>query len=121
MTVREVNYYTKTGKPTKNPKSAASTRVAVEYMGSTYWLDLEQLEEGVTNTRDNSSEWQVVRQSWGQERVVGTFSTKAEAEAERQAWEAQTLKDFKEGRIMYDVPDFVLVETKRQPWARVFG
>lgn len=76
--------------------------------------------------RDNprESEWQVVRQSWGNERVIGTFSTKAEAEKERRAWEEQTLEDFKVGRIMYDYPYFVLVETRRRTnpsWAKVFG
>lgn len=71
-----------------------------------------------------SQSFQVVRNSWGNARVVGTFPTKEEAEADRRDWERQTLKDFKEGRIMYDVPEFEVVETRRSnpaPWAKVFG
>ena len=48
----------------------------------------------------------VVRKGWGAPRVVGTFSSRAEAERERDALQAQADKDFKEGRIMYDVPEF---------------
>lgn len=56
VTVREVVYWTKTGKPTKNPKSAADTRVGVEYRGSLYWLNPEDF-EGMANNPGDYMNW----------------------------------------------------------------
>jgi hypothetical protein len=53
----------------------------------------------------------VIRKGWGPARVVGSFPTRAQAEAERRAWQRQTRKDFKEGRIMYDVPSFSVAKS----------
>lgn len=53
--------------------------------------------------------YQVMRVGWGRPSPVGTpFLSKEEAEQERLAWEEQTSKDFREGRIMYDVPTFTV-------------
>jgi hypothetical protein len=55
------------------------------------------------------TQFQVIRKGWGKPRVIGEFTTRAEAEAEAQARDERAMKDFREGRIMYDVPEFEVV------------
>lgn len=97
VTVREVHYYTRTGKPTKNPKSAARTRIGVEYMGNMYWLDPEQIEGAaenptrcpyqlelankVRNGRAVGNEYVITQRAIGRNGIVERFDTREEAEA----------------------------------------
>lgn len=90
-------------------------RAANPAWGKGVWKSPPQNPEGA---------FQVIRKGWDKPTVVGTFSTRKEAETDRRNWEQQTTKDFKEGRIMYDVPDFEVVETRRSnphAWSKVFG
>lgn len=48
VSVQQVIHFSKAGRVTKNPKSAARTRVGVEYRGQVYWLDYpDDFDQGV--------------------------------------------------------------------------
>lgn len=58
----------------------------------------------------------VQREGWGKPHVVaGPFTTKRAAEKERSAREQQEHKNFMEGRIMYDVAEFSVVQNTAIP------
>lgn len=51
----------------------------------------------------------VVRKGWGEDRVVEVLPTREEADKACQQWNDNAARDFREGRIMYDVPEYHVV------------